>query len=187
MKNIFRRKEKGFTIVEIVVAVSVFSILVMIVFGLIVAAIREQRRHYASQDAFGQLGYALEYMSRTLRMGQKDLTGVCIGAKENYELTHVDKGVKFINFEGECHEFFWDTASGRLKEVRAGEVGFITSDTIDVLNFTVKLQNQSQSADSKQPFVTLLVKVKGKGGEVEERFEATIQTSLSQRNLDIRK
>ena len=52
MKNIFRRREKGFTIVEIVVAVSVFSILVMIVFGLIVAAIREQRRHYVSQDAF---------------------------------------------------------------------------------------------------------------------------------------
>lgn len=187
MINSSRQREKGFTIIEIVVAVSVFSIIVMIIFGLAIAAIKEQRRHYVSQDAFGQLGYALEYMSRTVRMAQKDLNGTCIGAKENYQLTHAGKGIKFINFEGECQEFFLDSLDNSLKEVRAANpTSSLTSDTIEVIDFTVRLQNESQ-LDTKQPIVTLLIKVKGKGGEVEERFEATIQTSLSQRNLDIRK
>ncbi len=171
---------KGFTLIEMVVAVAVFTLVVTMASGLFISSLRVQRQSLAYQVVLDQTSYATEYMSRALRMAKKDIAGDCISAKLNYEGTREGKGLKFKNYENVCQEFFWDTDTNQLKEIKGGEENFLTSNDLQILAFNINLAGVSQY-DDLQPRITILLDIKGK-----EQSNIKIQTTISQRNLDVR-
>jgi prepilin-type N-terminal cleavage/methylation domain-containing protein len=183
------QKSKAFTLVEILVAVAVFSIVVGIASGLFVSSIRAQRASLAQQELLDQTSYIMEYMGRAIRMAKKDMDGACTGeAKLNYAKT--DSGIMFKNYEDECQEFFreWDDDSEayRLKEKKAGAENYLTSPTLNVVSFEIADFGWTQ-LDSEQPRTTLFLEVEGVGTRPEERPATSIQTTISQRNPDVEK
>lgn len=172
-------KEKGFTIVELMVAVTVFSLVAAATSEIFVFSIRNQRKFLAGQEIMDQASYLMEYASKAVRMARKDIDGVCIEPKLNYQKTATGQGgIKFKNYQGVCQEFYLD--GGQVKENKGEVISPLTSSSVQVLNFNIGPEDSWDQADSLQPKVTLFLEIQG-----EEQSRIRLQTTVSQRNPDI--
>lgn len=167
---------RGASIVEVLVAVAMFSLVAGAATGLFISALKVQRNSLASQETLDQVSFAFEYMSRAMRMARKEISApACLSENGlSYELTRAGAGIKFINYQGLCDEFFLE--DNILKEKRADYLSAlpITSARLSVAAFNVFVSGESEN-DDIQPLVVFLLKA----------GELNIQTSVSQRNLDM--
>jgi len=161
--------------------------------GFFVNSLKAQQKVLFSQQLLDNISYSMEYVSRALRMAQKDVDGTCITSKMNYELTTKDGcnsciGIRFLNYHNVCQEFYWDnsTTTRRLIEVKGGNTLPLTSDDLDVVTFKIGPTDSWYQSDDTQPKVTLYLEVRGvKSKRVEVQPQIKIETTISQRNLDV--
>ncbi len=171
----------GFTLIEIMGSVVIFSVIVLIVTGIFISILRVQRVVLATQEILDQASYALEYMSRAMRMAKKDLTGVCLSDSGlNYELTST--GVKFIDYDNNCTEYYLE--NNQLKKRIGGDVAALTSQKLKVNYFKIILDGENQT-DTKQPRVTFSFEIESQRLPLTQRPQLRFQAAISQRNLDI--
>ncbi|MBU0546840.1 type II secretion system GspH family protein [Patescibacteria group bacterium] len=178
----YGKTHRGFTLIELLVSMTIFSLIIAITSGVFVSVLQAQRRLLAMQELFSQISYLEEYTSRAIRMANKDISGICITAKSNYEITYSDQGIRFMNYKGDCQEFY--LSNYQLMENNAGVVSELTSSALAINNFNISLLGNSQF-DNLQPRVTLSLNIKGTGAKVEQQVEMQIQTTISQRKLDV--
>lgn len=183
-------KKRGYTLVEIMVGVALFMIILAAPVSFFVGSLKAQQKVLFSQQLLDNISYSSEYISRALRMAKKDVNGICITSKKNYELTREGAGIKFLNYHDVCQEFYWDSVASprRLQEVENSVTLPLTSDDLDVVSFKIGPVDEDGwgQLDDKQPKVTLYLEVKGvKSKRAELQPEIKIQTTISQRNLDI--
>ena len=189
-------QNQGFTLIEILVTVAVLSVILVIISGLFTSALKAQRKSLASQDLLAQTSYVMEYMSRQLRMARKDISGSCITVKNNYEKTNLrtlgggdyeGPGIKFINYRGECWEFFLDENDNSLKQSKNETAPILlTSNKLAIEDFEVELAGESEAADTLQPRATFFLTIRGKSERPEAQPVIKIQTTISQRNHDFK-
>ena len=172
---------RGFTLIEILVAVSIFVLLVTAASGLFVSSLRAQRINLATQELLSQTSYLGEYMSRAIRMARKDLDGACTGTKKlNYEF--INGCLKFRrDYEGECVCQQFCLVGERIKEIKGDRENYLTSPDLRVLAFGITLEGETQW-DDRQPKVIISLEIEGK-----EETKIEIQTTVSQRELDIKR
>lgn len=169
------KNNKGFTILELLVAMSIFVLIVGSSVGIFVYGLKIQRRSIAYQQLLDQTSYLLEYMSRAVRMSQKDISGACTGtAKSNYSFSL--GCLRFRNYKGQCQQFC--AASQRLRDENGN---FLTSSNLSVQTFLVTLFGEGQN-DNVQPRVNFYIDIRGR-----EDARIITRTDVSQRNLDIKK
>ena len=103
-----KSQKSGFTLVEMIVALAIFSLFIGSAVGIFISIVKHQRVILAKQELLNQTGYAVEFMGRALRMAKKDSTGECIDTGNNYKIINNGTGIKFINHmqNDECQEFF---------------------------------------------------------------------------------
>ena len=176
---------KSYTLIEVLVAVSIFTIIIAAPTGFLVGSLKGQQKALASQKLLDNTSYTLEYISRALRMAKKELSApACLSQNGlNYEITQGGDGLKFINYKEECQEFFLEGT--RLKESKDGIENYLTSEDLEITSLKLKLSGQSQ-ADTDQPRITLFLEIKG-GKDLKDELRPLIkiQTTISQRNLDV--
>jgi hypothetical protein len=187
---------KSYTLIEVLVAVSIFTMVIAAPTGFLVGSLKGQQKALSSQKLLENTSYTLEYISRTLRMAKKELdcsdiidpdTCSCLatqGYGHNYENPNGDtSAIRFINYKEECQEFFLEGA--RLKESKDGVENYLTSEDLEIISLKFWLSGESQS-ETDQPRITLFLEIKGgKGQKPELRPVIKIQTTVSQRNLDV--
>jgi len=171
---------KGFTLIESLVAITVFTTVGCTVVGIFISGVQGQKRALASQELSSQTSYVIEYMGRAIRMAQKVDDSFCIANGLNYEWTPTS--VKFKNHEGVCQKFYSD-GNGNLKEDKGTGASIVTlflTSGITVNTFNVSVAGDGiESGNQKQPKVTISLSVSKSGAT------AKVQTTISQRNLDI--
>jgi prepilin-type N-terminal cleavage/methylation domain-containing protein len=182
----FGKKNSGFSVVELLVAVALFATVVAVVGNIFLVSLLGQRRFLAQEEIFEQASFLSEYMSRSLRMARKEMSApACLSANGlNYEKTRSGNGIKFLNSQNVCQEFFLDTGSRRLKENKAGTEQFLTAADVEGLAFSLNLLGENQT-DSLQPRVTFFLRLRSKASKPELQPVLDIQTTVSQRNLDV--
>jgi type II secretory pathway component PulJ len=176
---------KSYTLIEVLVAVGIFIIIVAAPTGFLVGSLKGQQKALASQKLLDNTSYTLEYMSRALRMARKELAAPgCLSQNGlNYEITRSGTGLKFISYKEECQEFFLE--EGRLIEAKDGTENYLTSEDLEIISLSFKLSGESQT-DYDQPRLTLFLEIKGgKNLTAEIQPLIKIQTTISQRNLDV--
>jgi len=174
------KSQKSFTLVELLVAVTIFTLISTISTGILISSFKAQKKLLASQELSDQVSFLIEYMSRTIRMAKKDLNGTCLTtAKLNYEKTHGGQGIKFLNYQGNCQEFYLE--GSLLKEKKDTIISDLTSGSLKVLNFNIGPDDSWDQNDNDQPRVTLFLKIEGREG-----IKINTQTSISQRNPDVK-
>jgi prepilin-type N-terminal cleavage/methylation domain-containing protein len=68
-KNNLQIKSRGFTLVEIMVATSIFTVIMLIAIGSLVVASDSAKKSQALQSAMDNVNFAVDSMTRSLRMG----------------------------------------------------------------------------------------------------------------------
>lgn len=125
-------RQSGFTLVETLVAASIFVVVLTIASGYFTSAIVSQRQVLAVRPTVDEVSFLAEYLSRALRPARKALDTTCISpAVAYYEVTRGGAGVKFIDSDDRCREIYAE--GGILKEtINGGAAGNLTSTGIEV-------------------------------------------------------
>jgi len=200
LQNPAKRDLGGFTLVEMLVAIFVFITVLGASSAIFVDVIRNQKRALANQELLNQTSYVLEYMGRAIRMAKKDdLDGKsCLsGNKVNYEFIPFEQGIKFKDYKDKyCQEFFLECAGGncRLKErkieISTGTLlpaNYLTSADLNVVSFNIgpDISWSQEENPPQQPRVTLFLDIERSDFPSGKKPEIKIQTTISQRNLDV--
>lgn len=198
MDNNLLKKNKGFSLIEIMVSLAVFSIVVLVAAGALLSIIDGARKTQALKSVINNLNFAMEDMSRNLRVGTSYYCGegangaqgqsCAPGATSNAVTfksnkfssignTPIYMGYKFDNVKGQL--LFKDdlNGTGDYVPITAPEV------TISKATFTVLGASAGSTGDQEQP--RILITIQGSAGlNLRSQSNFNIQTSITQRVLD---
>lgn len=163
-------RRSGFTIVELLVAMTVFSIVVAIATGAFIRALRTQRQLVAFAAANSNVSLVLEQMAREVRVGRSFVQG---GTSE----------LTFTNARGERVTYEYENAGTGVIYRRAGnaEAQQLTSDNVDVRNLRFRLAHEDDE-DGYPARVTVTVEVTPKELGVSASV-IRVQTTVSARDI----
>lgn len=187
----------GFTIVELIVTFTIFTLIIGGAFNLLVSGISSQRNLLARGILIDQTSFFVEYMNRALRQAQKDLTGSClvvVGSGYNYEIGAGGDSITFIDRDDKCRRFLLE--SNQIKErigtdntvASLGAPEALTSNELEVVDVTFadSIPGGSFSqTDNNQPRITFTLDLRAQGFEPDSQPTIRLQTSISQRNVDV--
>lgn len=157
--------QRGFTLVEMLVALVLFSFVMLAAVGSLVAIIEANRKARNQKVVMNNLNAAVENMSRTIRLGSE------------YTVTD-PQTVSFTSKNG--LQTIYTLDAGRIWRSEDGGTTYLplTSTNVDIQNLTFEIT--SQGLADTQPKV--LITVYGEAGARERvRSPFTIQTTISQR------
>lgn len=184
---------EGYTLIEVLVAVLLFSIVLAGPTGLFIASLRSQTRTLILGRMIESSSYVLEYMSRALRMARKDIAGACLGTtKTNYINPSGVSSIRFLKYDeasGDniCMEFL--VQNGQLGEKKSRDsspagpgwsFSALTPNELNVTSTKFIITGQDQT-DGLQPRVTIYFQMTKKN---QTQPDLKIETTISQRNLD---
>jgi len=187
---------RGFTLIELMVSLTVFSIVMVVSVGTLLTLININAKAQALYSATTNLSFALDSMSRELRTGYRyhcvqngsSFNSLPTGT-QTQDCAHTNPGeaIAFVR-EKDAKKMGYRLVevSGRgvvQQKQDAGAWMPITSEDIDIDMFEVLVEN-SAKADGEQPTVTLrIVGETSNGLDTPSHFN--IQTRIVQRRLDI--
>lgn len=189
MKRNFKNSNKGFTLVELIVSIAIFMIIMLAAMGSLFVSLDALRKVRAQQIAIDSVNYAVESMTRSIRLGT-NYYSCNSGCENESEISSVKDGdgdeISFIpqNYEdngGKRITYKLNDDKDSLERCIDGNCSSIVSPDVTI----TKLKFDVQGADESiyyHPRVYIQV-----GGEVvvrgEEKTSFAIQTIASQRNL----
>lgn len=165
---------RGFTLIEMIVAVGVFAVVMLIMTGAYLTLIDLNRKAHAVNTVMTDLSFALETMARGIRTGTNYSCGGgdCVGG--GTALTFTDDAGRVITYRL--------AGTGLVRDV-AGVTAPLTSPvvTIDRMKFYVLGTSPS---DARQPRVTIAL-----SGTIavpnNSPVSFSFQTGATQRELDL--
>lgn len=193
-RTYYRAGARAFTLIEMMVAVSIFSIVMLISTGAIFSIVEANKKAHSVKSVMTNLNFALESMSRDMRVG----SGYSCGGDAGSGMNCPAGGDSFsfyanrdVNGNGVVNQYDSITYAkvgssiGReiLVDEGAGGVNVsspITASEIKVTNLTFYVTGSE--GGGAQPKV--LVVIQGYSGTSTTRSDFNIQTTISQRAND---
>lgn len=191
---------KGFTLIEIMVAVSIFTIVMLVGVGALLTMVEVNKRAQGINSVINNLNAAVEQMSRSIRVGSSYYCGESSVAPAKLILSQpadclVDGGV-LLAFEatGGDPTDPNDQVVYRLngtqleRSLEAGDNGTwvaLTAPEVEVTEFRLYVTGSEplSSGDTAQPRV--LMRIRGTADVQGGPTEFTVQSSVTQRLIDI--
>lgn len=175
--------DKAFTLIEMLVAITIFALVMGSVIGIFVSAIQSQSKALISQKLLDDTSYIIEYMSRSIRMAQKD-DGTCGMDTFNYSNSRGLNSIKFRNMYGDCQEFYLGGIDN--KQLIENRTGTVIIDNLPLSSNNLEIKSLqfiiAGNIPNQQPKVTISLIIKPK---TTAKPEINIQTTISQRNLNM--
>ncbi|MEK7537241.1 MAG: prepilin-type N-terminal cleavage/methylation domain-containing protein [Patescibacteria group bacterium] len=165
--------KKGFTLVELIVAVFIFSVLMVIAVGSFVSALSLQRRALNIKKVEENSRFILELMAREIRVANPINTtdNGCPGS-----------GTSILTFQHPVNGLIEYSLSGNQVHRKVdGADSIISNPDIEVSRLTFCVSGNAVS-DDRQPRVTIILSLKT-GGAAAEKANIDLQTTASQRVL----
>jgi len=179
--------DKGMTLVETLVAVSIFLLVMAAIMQMFVSAVRLERSFLAKSESMSEASYLMEYISRAVRMAKKDALNLCgNGVNANFgQPSGIGTSLSFLMYNGTmCQEFYKQGTALYEKKVAGGNtiINALTSSALEVAAFNVAGLGWYGAGvgDYDQPRVTVSLQLKDK-----TQSSFILQTTVSQRNPDL--
>lgn len=191
-------KKKGFTLMEILVTVAVFSLIFGMIAGLFSSALKAHRRSLAYQELLSQSSYVMEYISRRLRSAQTEESVLedyplkvgfsCLGPDKDKAFRSDVGNLIFVGAEADpcCWNIGLQSGTKRLGQISSQcntpiDWTYLTSDEVIVNEFGISFDT------TNQPKITIYLEMRGGLSEVrkiEEQPIIRIQNTISQRDFN---
>jgi len=191
-----QQKNKGFTLIEIMVSISIFAIIITTGMGALLQITRSYQVSKNRSAVISNLHFAIESMVRDIRLGDTYYAGNLASWEtntESYRDSTSSSGDLILNIKGAPGRgnirYQFNTASNATSFLsRSQRVNGVTQ-TVPMVNSVggIRITNAlfrvigSNPNDDKQPSVFIYIR----GEDTENQIPFVIQTFVSQRNLDI--
>lgn len=180
MRNIKKNKKRssGFTLLEILVAISLFSVVVLTILAIFSKMTQTQYEIADMQTVQNNARYLMETLSREARMARVD-DGTCADSGKVFKITN-DVILEFKNSKGQCVKYEFKPADKKIYKTMAGgsEISLVSSDT--EVSYAKFYSRDNIASGGDQPFVTFFANLKNVNYDDASK-ELRIQTSLSAR------
>ncbi len=195
--------KKGFTLLEMMVAIAIFTIIILAVVGIFKNSMEGQRSAVAAQNTQESMHYVFEVISKEIRLAKESNTEcdsiiTSLGfpvTTANTKLYHSANGGKifyFKNKDNECVAYYIENDTNgvpRFKVFRDDiSDGFnntsfyITPDEINVNRFDFSINDNAIGVSkSQQPRITINMQVEMNTSQNIHKQTLNIQTTLSSR------
>ncbi|MEK7607724.1 MAG: type II secretion system protein [Patescibacteria group bacterium] len=191
-----KQKNYGFTLIEVMVSVSIFSIVMLISTGAVFSIVEANKKSHTLKSVMTNLNFALESMARDMRVGDRFTCsawgsgpfdcqngGATFSYKANrsidsnpaYDPADQNDAVEYTLAENRIRKKVYNSGSPEDFYITAKEI------VIEDLTFYV-LGTGSVPADLRQPKV--VITIKGYAGTGNTKSQFNIQTTVSQRSID---
>lgn len=173
-----KKNNAGFTLVEMIVAVFIFSVVMIVATTAVVTMLDANRKAQATKTVMNNLNFALDAMTRAIRVGTDyECSGDCSSGTENF--TFLDSDGRTVTYQ------FSETKEGKgwIERSIDGE-GFlpVTAPDVDINKLTFYLEG-GDSGDLTQPRLLIIVRgIAGPTTRTQVAFD--LQTMITQRFLD---
>ncbi|MES2409306.1 MAG: type II secretion system protein [Patescibacteria group bacterium] len=174
---------KGFTLIEIMVAVSIFALVMVVAIGAVLSIVSANKKSQAVSSVLTNLNFALEAMVRDLRTGYNyscDGGGDCTG------FDGLGGGIiSFISTQSNLPVEYTIQNDGIVKSVDGGNRVSLTSPDVKItsLKFYVVGTKKTVAGDYIQP--RIIITIAGNYNGFGNLAEFHLQTMVSQRRIDI--
>ncbi|MFA5163040.1 MAG: prepilin-type N-terminal cleavage/methylation domain-containing protein [Patescibacteria group bacterium] len=182
--SFFKKAENksGFTLVEVLVATTIFVVIMLSATSIFKYALEGQKKSLMSQNVQESLRYFLEVIGKEIRMAQRD-NGVCTSTPDTQIFASSTNAfgdvLEFKNYHGQCVRYYLFGAGDftRFTVKRDTAIEFISPLSVDVSDLRFLVEEE----EGKQAFVTVSFKgeaVTPSGGRAEA---INVQTSIVSR------
>ncbi len=186
--NIFNiNRNKGFTLIEIMVASSIFMVVMLVVMGALVSVSYAAKEAQALRTAMDNVNFAMESMTRSLRTGTNYTCvspgGTTMGGSQNIDCIDGGGAIIFTSQDGSVRDTAYKLEDGTVKKCTniATNCLSIVSPNVNV-NRLVFYVKGSAPGDLVQPSVYILMRGSVKVKNVDHPF--ALQTFVSQRSWE---
>lgn len=160
MANSRSRKNKGFTLIEMIIALGIFSVVVTAAANLFVAGLKGQRKSLTLQYLQNDVRYTSELLSREIRMSR-------IEADSTEDVLHITA------FKASGAEDVVYSLSNE-KILRNGES--LISNQVNISRFKFYIYKKTPT------LVTVIINAEGIGTSLEQQTVINFQTTISTRD-----
>ncbi|MEA3463698.1 MAG: prepilin-type N-terminal cleavage/methylation domain-containing protein [Patescibacteria group bacterium] len=188
MLDKIKKNNTGTTLIELLVAVTLFSVIMLSATAIFKIMVEGQRNAIAAQNAQESMKYVFEVMAKEVRMAQKsnDECRIEIGFSipATYKVYNVSSNgegdiLYFKNKNTDCVAYY--LADGYLMVYRGGEIASTTPSGIKVSNLKFKIIDDLIDAfHSVQPQVTMVMDIEAVG-KIMHKQKMKMQTTISSR------
>ncbi len=188
---------RGFSLIEVLVSLSIFSVVITIAIGALLALIGANARTQNTQAVMTNITYALDSMTREIRTGTNFFCGSGGSLPENGDTTQncstggpafsfSEGGVSLTEFTSNNSRRIGYRLNNNSIERRLGNGAWLAVTAPEIIVTKLKyVVTGTARGDAVTPSVTLYVE--GTAGEVNDDSQASfnIQTTIVQQLLDI--
>ena len=211
-KEIFKNNQRGFTLVELLVSVFLFSIVMTISMGALLVLLDANQKGQGVQTVMSNLSFAIDSMTRNVRTGyayncqdwdewdDDYKLGDNLDDNDTNDCKITDDGAAISFIDGRtlkrmAYGYYDDPADldGYIRrKIDDGPWMRLTSDELNVTNFTIVVEGSDQGItgsgaasdnDYKQPTAQFLIEGYIVSDE-DTDIDFRLQTEITQRTLD---
>lgn len=183
--------KRAFTLIELLIAAAIFSIIALFATGSLVSVFNSNRKATSLQNVMTNLNFTFEEMSREIRYGE---TYHCGTTGSINQPRNCASGDTYLSFKFDEDEFFgaeqveYEIFSkggglyGLRRNVDSGGWDELISGDVDITYGRFYVTGAG-TGDGLQPKVTIVIHAKAGTGNTETEF--TLQTTLVQRKEEV--
>lgn len=179
----------GFTLLEMVISIGIFSVLVIAAIGITISVSNTQIKAGNIQGILDNIRFSLELLTKEMRTGNNyQLTTICAASGAE---------ISFLNSASAKRIYFFDSSLKALMRATqdltvadcsgaTGKIMQFTAEDVEVQRFKVSLQGQAEGANDGQPWTLISLTVRSKSPKYELESFMDLQTMVTQRLRDIK-
>ena len=177
----------GFTLLEMIISIGVFSALVIISIGITLGISNAQVKAQNTQSVLDNIRFSMELITKEMRTGSGyELSTIC--SQSGSEIT-------FTTSTGQIRVYFLDAGNGRILRATTGidsedcaglgKALPFTSEEVLVDRFKIRLNGATPGSVDGQPRATISLKVTSRDPRIQYRSTMDLQTTVVQRLRDL--
>lgn len=186
-------RSRGFTLVEMIVAIGLFAVVMLISVGALLALVGANKKAQALQSVMNNLNVSLDDMVRTIRTGSNYRCGSVTGG----DCQNGDVALYITPFSGDPAkrtddiEYLFGNgtnlcpANRLCKSVGGATPVPITSSDITINSFEFYVVGTARNGDTTQPKVVMFAKGTAAASGIQTKTSFNIQSTAVQRLLDL--
>ena len=181
---------KGFTLIEVMVSVTIFSMVMIVATGAVFAVVNANKKTHSIKSVMTNLNFALDSMIRDIRVGStyscNDL-GNCTdgnGTKFSFTANRDVNNDGYPNVASPSPDIVeYSVVSGRIQRVITSNgtyTSFITAPEVVIDNLVFYVTGSGPGNGQAK----VLISIRGYSGVGQTQSNFNIQTTISQRSID---